>query len=112
MTATPWLPKYLNKTTVADLGPHSYITSILGFKIALLISYLRFLPKGPWRIVTICTIISCVMFHICFLIVQVNLCQPIAKQWDPALAAVGSCLKGVPVYTTMASITIVFDVVM
>ncbi|KAF5651171.1 integral membrane protein PTH11 [Fusarium sp. NRRL 25303] len=34
----------------------------------------------------------------------------VRKQWDLSITH-GSCLKGVPMYTTMASITIVFDVV-
>lgn len=49
------------------------------------------------------------MFHLSFLLVQVNLCQPARKQWDPAVTW-GSCIPGVPFYTSMASITIVFDV--
>ncbi len=49
------------------------------------------------------------MFHLSFLLVQINLCQPARKQWDPAVVG-GSCLPGVPVYTSMASITLIFDV--
>ncbi|RYO55343.1 hypothetical protein AA0113_g9048 [Alternaria arborescens] len=39
-----------------------------------------------------------------------NLCQPAAKQWDPSITW-GQCLPAVPFYTSMASLTIVFDVV-
>ncbi len=49
------------------------------------------------------------MFHLSFLLVQINLCQPAKKQWDPAVTW-GKCIPGVPFYTSMASITIVFDV--
>lgn len=42
---------------------------------------------------------------------QADLAQ-VAKQWDPALANLGSCIQAVPFYTTMASTTIVFDVIM
>jgi hypothetical protein len=44
-----------------------------------------------------------------FLLVQINLCQPARKQWDPAITY-GTCIPGVPFYTSMASITIVFDI--
>jgi hypothetical protein len=45
-----------------------------------------------------------------FLVVQINLCQPAAKQWDPSITN-GSCLPAVPFYTSMASLTIVFDII-
>ncbi|KAK0651726.1 hypothetical protein B0T16DRAFT_85461 [Cercophora newfieldiana] len=91
-------------------GAPFYISSILGFKLALLFSYLRFVPKGIYRHLCIGVIVACVLFHLSFLLVQINLCQPIAKQWDPSITG-GSCLPGVPVYTSMASITIVFDLI-
>lgn len=88
----------------------SYILSILGFKLALLISYLRFLPMGPYRNGTKVAILACGLFHLCFFIIQINFCQPVAKQWDPSIKG-GSCLPAVPVYTALAAITIVFDVI-
>ncbi|KAF1829899.1 hypothetical protein BDW02DRAFT_535275 [Decorospora gaudefroyi] len=91
------------------MGAPFYITSILGFKLSLLFTYLRFMTKGPARIATIVVIVACTAFHLCFLIVQLNLCQPVAKQWDPEITT-GQCLPAVPFYTSMASLTIVFDV--
>ncbi|GKT65573.1 integral membrane protein [Colletotrichum tofieldiae] len=94
---------------------------ILGFKISLLLSYLRFIPKGVYRWATFATMCLCVAYHIAFLVVQLNLCTPkasrsatdnlkIAKQWDPTITN-GSCIPGVPFYTSMAALTIVFDIV-
>ncbi|EFQ34533.1 integral membrane protein [Colletotrichum graminicola] len=91
-------------------GAPFYITSILGFKMSLLLSYLRFIPQGPYKIGTFITMGMCVAYHFTFLVVQINLCTPIAKQWDPTITN-GSCLKGVPFYTAMASLTILFDLV-
>lgn len=91
-------------------GAPFYIGGILGFKLALLTSYYRFVPVNIWRPLLIVTLVLCVLFHLTFLIVQVNLCQPIAKQWDPSIT-VGSCIPGVPFYTSMASLTIFFDIV-
>ncbi|KAG7289436.1 hypothetical protein NEMBOFW57_005807 [Staphylotrichum longicolle] len=91
------------------MGAPFYITSILGFKLALLCSYLRFVPIGAYRYTIFAIITACIIFHLSFLLVQVNLCQPARKQWDPAVTW-GSCIPGVPFYTSMASITIVFDV--
>ncbi|KZL75305.1 integral membrane protein, partial [Colletotrichum tofieldiae] len=91
-------------------GAPFYITSILGFKISLLLSYLRFIPKGVYRWATFATMCLCVAYHIAFLVVQLNLCTPIAKQWDPTITN-GSCIPGVPFYTSMAALTIVFDIV-
>ncbi|KAG8165803.1 hypothetical protein KVR01_004355 [Diaporthe batatas] len=58
---------------------------------------------------TFVVIVLTILFHLSFLLVQINLCQPIAAQWDPSIVD-KTCLAGVPVYTTMASLTIVFDV--
>ncbi|KAI0570175.1 integral membrane protein [Pyrenophora tritici-repentis] len=91
------------------IGAPFYITSILGFKLSLLLSYLRFMPKGAARNTTIMLIVACILFHISFLVVQVNLCQPISKQWNPAITD-GQCLQAVPFYLSMASLTIFFDV--
>ncbi|KXJ87148.1 hypothetical protein Micbo1qcDRAFT_218430 [Microdochium bolleyi] len=91
------------------MGAPFYITSILGFKLSLMLSYLRFMTQGWVRTTTIVTAVLCCLFHLSFLIVQINLCQPIAKQWDPLIEG-GSCLAAVPFYTSMASLTIVFDV--
>ncbi|KAK4240144.1 hypothetical protein C8A03DRAFT_31709 [Achaetomium macrosporum] len=91
------------------IGAPFYITSILGFKLALLFSYLRFVPLGIYRHAVHGVITACIMFHLAFLLVQIYLCQPARKQWDPAVTR-GMCIAGVPFYTAVASITIVFDV--
>ena len=64
---------------------------------------------GIYRHTIYAIITLCVMFHLSFLLVQITLCQPARRQWDPAVVE-GSCLPGVPVYTSMASITLIFDV--
>ncbi|KAJ1325320.1 hypothetical protein MN608_10032 [Microdochium nivale] len=91
------------------MGAPFYITSILGFKLSLMLSYLRFMTQGWVRTTTIVVAVLCTLFHLSFLIVQINLCQPVAKQWDPAILH-GSCLTAVPFYMSMASLTILFDV--
>ncbi|KAH7021449.1 uncharacterized protein B0I36DRAFT_377295 [Microdochium trichocladiopsis] len=91
------------------MGAPFYITSILGFKLSLLLSYLRFMTAGAVRTATIVVAVLCCLFHLSFLLVQLNLCQPVAKQWDPAIMD-GQCIVAVPFYTSMASLTIVFDV--
>ncbi|KAI3397715.1 hypothetical protein diail_10484 [Diaporthe ilicicola] len=92
------------------MGAPFYITSILAFKLSLLLSYLRFMPKGAYRYTTYVVILATVLFHLAFLLVQINLCQPVAAQWDPSIVD-KTCLPGVPVYTAMASLTILFDVI-
>ncbi|EMD67534.1 hypothetical protein COCSADRAFT_168722 [Bipolaris sorokiniana ND90Pr] len=91
------------------IGAPFYITSIMTFKISLMLTYLRFMPKGAARTATIVVIVLCVLFHLAFLIVQINLCHPIAMQWDRTI--IGTCLPAVPFYTTTSSLTITFDVV-
>lgn len=66
-----------NLSRVLANDKHSYISSILGFKLSLLLTYLRFMTKGTARIATLTVIVACVLFHLSFLLVQVNLCQPV-----------------------------------
>jgi hypothetical protein len=60
------------------LTAYSYITSILGFKLSFMLTYLRFMPKGGARTTTIVVLVACVAFHLSFLIVQINLCTPVS----------------------------------
>ncbi|KAL3426781.1 integral membrane protein [Phlyctema vagabunda] len=91
-------------------GAPFYILSILGFKLSLLFSFLRIAVERVHRMAIMVIIGLCTAHSFCFLIVQINLCSPISKQWDPAVTT-GSCLVAVPFYTSMASLTILFDVV-
>lgn len=60
----------------------SYISSILGFKLSLLISYLRFMASGIWYKVTVGVAVACTLFHLSFLIAQINLCTPVRGPSD------------------------------
>lgn len=60
------------------MGAPFYITSILGFKISLLCSYLRFIPGGAYRWATYVVLVLTILFHFSFLMVQVNLCSPVS----------------------------------
>ncbi|TVY40006.1 Satratoxin biosynthesis SC1 cluster protein [Lachnellula subtilissima] len=90
-------------------GAPFYISSIWGFKLSLLFSFLRIAAEKKYKIAIIGLMVACTIFNLCFLIIQLNLCIPAAKQWDPSITT-GHCLAAVPFYTSMASITIVFDV--
>ncbi|KAJ4256111.1 hypothetical protein NW762_009187 [Fusarium torreyae] len=104
------LENYYTFMLLQFIGAPFYISSILGFKLSLLISYLRFMGAGTWYKTTVGVSVACTLFHLSFLIAQINLCTPVRKQWDASIKY-GSCLDGVPMYTTMASLTIVFDVI-
>lgn len=58
-------------------GAPFYITSIFGFKLSLLLSYLRIINTTIYRWITISIIALCTMFHLSFLLVQINLCTPV-----------------------------------
>ncbi|KAI2625783.1 hypothetical protein GGR54DRAFT_592894 [Hypoxylon sp. NC1633] len=84
-----------------------YILSVLGFKLSLLVSYFRFVPQGMCKYGVTCVLVSCTLFHVSCLIVQFNLCRPIAKIWDPTIP--GQCLDVVKLYTVSSALTIIFD---
>ncbi|KAJ4318376.1 hypothetical protein N0V84_006885 [Fusarium piperis] len=104
------LENYYHFLLLQFIGAPFYISSILGFKLSLLLSYLRFMAAGFWYKATVIVAVACTLFHFSFLMAQINLCTPVRKQWDASVTG-GSCLDGVPMYTTMASITMVFDVI-
>ncbi len=61
----------------------SYILSIYGFKLSLLCSYLRFVTTGGFRYAIIAVIVLNTLFHLSFLLVQINLCQPVGYPLSP-----------------------------
>jgi len=69
-----------NFTVKLTIAMNSYITSILAFKLSLLLSYLRFMPKGAYRYITFVVILLTILFHLAFLLVQINLCQPVSAR--------------------------------
>ncbi|KAI1662556.1 hypothetical protein F4813DRAFT_2219 [Daldinia decipiens] len=84
-----------------------YTLSILGFKLSLLVSYFRFVPQGMCKYGITCVLVSCTLFHLSCLIVQLNQCYPIAKKWDPTIP--GICINQIPYYMASSSLAIVFD---
>ncbi|XXH03832.1 hypothetical protein Hte_010238 [Hypoxylon texense] len=81
-------------------GSPLYILSVLGFKLSLLLGYFRFVHKGMCKYGVSCVLVSCTLFHLACLVVQLKLSQPVAKEFDPRI---------VPFYTASSSLTIVFD---
>lgn len=94
----------------ADLGTPSYVVALYGFKMSLLLSYLRFIP-GTFRIVSQVVIVLCTMAHIAFLCIFLLTCVPVQMMWDSTVTE-GKCIDGVAFYMSFSSITIIFDVVM
>ncbi|KAI0143909.1 hypothetical protein F4776DRAFT_661012 [Hypoxylon sp. NC0597] len=90
-------------------GSALYILSVLGFKQSLLVSYFRFVPQGMCKYGVSCVLTSCTLSHLACLVVQLNLCHPIAKQWDSTITD-GKCVNLIPFYASSSSLpTIVFD---
>lgn len=64
------------QTPHLTLVSHSYITSILGFKLSLLFSFLRIAVEKNYRLAIIGILVACTAFNFSFLIAQLNLCTP------------------------------------
>ncbi|EEU43594.1 uncharacterized protein NECHADRAFT_45518 [Fusarium vanettenii 77-13-4] len=93
---------------VQYIGAPFYVIGIYGFKMSLLLSYMRVFP-GNYRIATIIVAVIISMAHIAFICVFLFLCTPIAKQWDPSITG-GHCADAVPFYLSFSALTILFDV--
>ncbi|KAI1462539.1 hypothetical protein F4805DRAFT_408353 [Annulohypoxylon moriforme] len=85
-----------------------YIFSVLGFKLSLIVSYFRFLPQGNYNYVVIFVLVGCVLSNLVCLIVQLNICRPIAKQWDSTITD-GRCFDVVAFSDASSAIAIVVD---
>ncbi|KAI1075951.1 hypothetical protein F5B20DRAFT_557654 [Whalleya microplaca] len=92
---------------VQYIGASFYVVAIWGFKMSLLLSYMRLL-LGGYRMAAIIIAIACTMAHIAFVCVFLFLCTPIEKQWDPNVTW-GHCAEAVPFYLSFSSMTICFD---
>ncbi|KAI8663358.1 hypothetical protein NCS57_00936400 [Fusarium keratoplasticum] len=93
---------------VQYIGAPFYVVGIYGFKMSLLLSYMRVFP-GNYRIAAIIVAVIISMAHIAFICVFLFLCTPIAKQWDPSITG-GHCADAVPFYLSFSALTILFDV--
>ncbi|KDN71862.1 putative integral membrane protein [Colletotrichum sublineola] len=63
-------------TTPFFLPLRSYPIGLYGFKMSLLLSYLRFFPAGRYQITTIIVAVACTMAHIAFFFVFWFQCTP------------------------------------
>ncbi|KAH9207448.1 hypothetical protein DL95DRAFT_248702, partial [Leptodontidium sp. 2 PMI_412] len=91
------------------IGAPFYITSILGFKISAIFTFLRTAVDLTYRRVIIGLAITCSIFHFCFFVAQLNLCNPVAKQWDPSITD-GKCLPLVTFNSVMGSFVLLFNI--
>ncbi|KAI1211705.1 uncharacterized protein F4807DRAFT_418752 [Annulohypoxylon truncatum] len=85
-----------------------YILSVLGFKLSLIVSYFRFFPQGIYRGIVTCVLVGCILSNLTCLIVQLNTCHPIAKQWDSTITY-GRCFDVVAFSSASSAIAIVVD---
>ncbi|KAI1371261.1 hypothetical protein F4677DRAFT_314798 [Hypoxylon crocopeplum] len=92
---------------VQYIGAPFYVVGIWGFKMSLLLCYLRFF-QGRYYTAAIVVAVVCTMAHIAFACVFLFLCTPISKQWDPDVTW-GHCAQAVPFYLSFSSLTICFD---
>ncbi|KAL7619938.1 hypothetical protein AAE478_010485 [Parahypoxylon ruwenzoriense] len=92
---------------VQYIGAPFYVIGIWGFKMSLLLCYLRFF-QGRYYTAAIVIATVCTMAHIAFLCVFLFLCTPIQKQWDQNITE-GHCGKAVPFYLSFSALTICFD---
>ncbi|KAF4122231.1 hypothetical protein GMORB2_7824 [Geosmithia morbida] len=105
------------------IGAPFYVLGIWCFKLSLLLSYLRFMPKGVYRISCIVLCVLVMAAHIAFMCIFIFGCIPviswksfvspysvwtIAMQWDSTVT--GKCVDLVTFYLTFSSLTIVMDV--
>ncbi|KAL4908219.1 hypothetical protein BDW74DRAFT_147073 [Aspergillus multicolor] len=108
--------EYLPEANEIMMGKMQYIEgpiytlALLGFKISLLTSYLRF---GGfirlYRMVILGVIVACVCNQIAFTFVISFGCNPVARQWDKAIP--GTCIDTVASYYGIAGTSLGFDAI-
>lgn len=91
-------------------GGPVYTLALLGFKVALLSSYLRiggFVRK--YRLTVILVIVLCVANQLIFTFLLSFACRPVAKQWDPSIP--GKCINTIASYFSLAGTSLAFDII-
>ncbi|KAJ5406244.1 hypothetical protein N7465_007528 [Penicillium sp. CMV-2018d] len=92
------------------VGGPIYCLAVLGFKVALLASYLRIAGIiKPYRKIIIAAIVVCVVNQLIFAIIISVSCIPVAKQWNASLK--GSCIDVIPFYFALGGTSIVLDLI-
>ncbi|KAH0026853.1 hypothetical protein KCU78_g4210, partial [Aureobasidium melanogenum] len=91
-------------------GGPLYCLTVLGFKLSLLISYLRVAGFNRTYATVVWTVlVSVVISQILFTILLSVGCQPIAKQWDPSIP--GKCLNALPIYFALGGTSLGWDLI-
>jgi hypothetical protein len=117
------------KIQIHFAGRPFYQISVLGFKDALCVAYMRILSRGQrlYRIIVWAVMITCIAGHVACTLVLIFQCRPVSisprwsslhlilttfkvqKSWIPATT--GSCLADVPTFAGLAIVTIVYDII-
>jgi len=117
------------KIQIHYAGRPFYQIGVLGFKAALCVAYMRILSRGQrlYRIIVWVVMISCIAGHVACTLVLIFQCRPVSisprwsslhlilttfkvqKSWIPA--TIGFCLADVPTFTGLATVTIVYDII-
>ncbi|KAJ5605173.1 hypothetical protein N7510_010327 [Penicillium lagena] len=90
-------------------GPF-YTLALLGFKIALLTSYLRMGGfVKTYRIIIIIVLVAVTINQVLFTLLVCVSCIPVAKQWNPSIP--GHCIDTLALYYSIAATSIAFDLI-
>ncbi|KAI1136465.1 hypothetical protein F5Y05DRAFT_109232 [Hypoxylon sp. FL0543] len=89
------------------IGAPFYVIGVWGFKMSLLLCYLRFFPGG-YRTAAIIIAAFCTIAHIAFICVSLFFCIPLEQQWNPNVTW-GHCGNIAIYYLSMSGITIFLD---
>ena len=92
----------LTPSKIQFSGGPVYTLDLLGFKVALLASYLRIGGfVEAYRKVIYVAIAACVCNQIAFTLTMILACIPIAKMWDLSIQG-GHCIDTVSFYYALA----------
>ncbi|KAI1409210.1 hypothetical protein F5Y13DRAFT_182114 [Hypoxylon sp. FL1857] len=95
---------------VQFIGAPFYIIGVWGFKMSLLLCYLRFFP-GSYRKTILVITTFCTLGHVAFICVVLFICTPIEKQWNPYVTW-GHCGNLTTYYLSSSWITVFFDLML
>ncbi|THZ03652.1 hypothetical protein D6C95_03653 [Aureobasidium pullulans] len=91
-------------------GGPLYCLTVLGFKLSLLISYLRVAGfNRTYATIVWVVIVSVLISQIVFTILLSAGCRPIAKQWDPSIP--GKCINALPAYFALGGTSLGWDLI-
>ncbi|KAL8930423.1 MAG: hypothetical protein Q9208_000607 [Pyrenodesmia sp. 3 TL-2023] len=93
-------------------GRPFYMLGVLGFKVALCLTYLRILHGSPnrfYKFLIKAVMVAAIVGHLAGTLILLIQCIPLQKSWIKEHE--GTCMPDIPTFYGLAAVTVLFDII-